>query len=107
LFQLFTGPASTIATVFNWFLAFLVTQFYTDLKDGIGSAACFWIFAGICAAGVAFVLLIVPETKGKTIDEIQALFGPPRSSSNFTPNNETKFNQDKGQSNNAYEPQDD
>jgi len=75
------GLASSIATVFNWFLAFLVTQFFADLKEAIHGAWCFWIFAIVCAIGTVYVFLIVPETKGKTTDEIQALFGPPSSSS--------------------------
>ena len=101
LYKLYLGPASTIATVFNWFLAFLVSQFFSGLKDAIGGAYCFWIFAAVCAVGTAFVLLVLPETKGKTLDEIQALFGTPQPST--IPNN--NFNTTKqGKGNNAYEP---
>ena len=46
-------------------------------KDGIylyHVAGSFAIFAGICALALVFVVFCVPETKGKTLEEIQAFF---------------------------------
>lgn len=63
--------ASSAAGTFNWFLAFLVTNFYLSLTLAIGGDITFYIFAAISLGGTAFVYLIVPETKGKTLDEIQ------------------------------------
>ncbi|OXA62848.1 facilitated trehalose transporter Tret1-2 homolog [Folsomia candida] len=71
------GLVASVATMFNWFLAFLVTKFYQNLLDAVGAPACYWGFAGVCAVGTAFIILIIPETKGKSIDEIQKLFGAP------------------------------
>ena len=38
---------------------------------GLGIAGTFWLYAGICAAGFVFILLRVPETKGKTLEQIE------------------------------------
>ncbi|XP_050499245.1 facilitated trehalose transporter Tret1-2 homolog isoform X2 [Diabrotica virgifera virgifera] len=61
------------AATFNWFLAFIVTKFYVNLKTSIGGDVTFYIFSGICIGGAAFVLFCVPETKGKSVAEVQAL----------------------------------
>ncbi|KRT82807.1 membrane transporter [Oryctes borbonicus] len=65
--------ASSAAGTFNWFLAFLVTRFYLDLKEAIGGDITFYIFSGLSICGTIFVWLIVPETKGKTMEEIQEM----------------------------------
>ncbi|KAI4470902.1 facilitated trehalose transporter tret1-1-like protein [Holotrichia oblita] len=63
--------ASSAAATFNWFLAFLVTKFYLDLKEAIGGDITFYIFSGISILGTVFIFLVVPETKGKSMEEIQ------------------------------------
>lgn len=63
--------ASSAAGTFNWLLAFIVTLVYKDLKNAIGGDTVFYIFGCISFVGVAFVWFFVPETKGKTLDEIQ------------------------------------
>ena len=37
----------------------------------LGPAGTFWTYAGICAIGFIFVKLRLPETKGKTLEEIE------------------------------------
>jgi hypothetical protein len=44
------------------------------LVEGIGNAKTFWIYAACSLAGLVFVVLAVPETKGKTLEEIEAHF---------------------------------
>lgn len=64
------GRAVAIATAANWGAAFLVSQFFLTLTDAIGAAATFWLFA--LAGVVAFIWIWarVPETKGRTLEEI-------------------------------------
>lgn len=62
---------SSAAGTLNWFLAFLVTKFYLDLKNCIGQDITFYLFAGLSLIGSVFVYFIVPETKGKSPDDIQ------------------------------------
>ncbi len=40
----------------------------------MGSGWCYGIFAIVCGLGIAFVFLVVPETKGRSLDEIQESF---------------------------------
>lgn len=84
------GLAGSIATSFNWILAFFVTKFFSDMKKGLGGAWCYWLFAIVCAAGTVFVFIFVPETKGKSLDEIQKYFGADTSTaSNPQPSSST------------------
>ena len=76
------GPATSIATFVNWFLAFVVTLTFDALKKWLTDAGAFWLFAGCCLLGSVFCFFAVPETKGKTPDEIQAFFGNERSQIN-------------------------
>lgn len=69
------GFASSFSCVLNWILAFVVTRFYSDLALSFGTHTTFWIFAVISAIGTAFVFFFVPETKSKTLDQIQKELG--------------------------------
>jgi len=70
------GAASALVTSTCWFLAFVVTYTFADLKAAIGDHSVFWIFSGFSALGTLFCIFILPETKGRSLDEIQLLFGP-------------------------------
>jgi len=70
--------ASSISTTFNWTLAFLVTKFFSTLVLSISEAGAFWVFGGFTVLTFFFCLFFVPETKGKSLDDIQQLFRSPR-----------------------------
>lgn len=63
------------AGTFNWILSFTVTSTFNSLNTAIGSGQVFWMFAGIMLVGFVFIFFVVPETKGKSVDEIQILLG--------------------------------
>ncbi|XP_010539903.1 PREDICTED: sugar transporter ERD6-like 6 [Tarenaya hassleriana] len=67
------GLAGSIATLANWFISWLITM-TANLLLAWSSGGTFMLYAVVCAFTVAFVRLWVPETKGKTLEEIQALF---------------------------------
>lgn len=69
------GIAASSACLFNWLMAFIVTKFYDDLNKAVNIAGTFWIFSAICAIGIFFVFFLVPETKGKTLQQIQLELG--------------------------------
>lgn len=85
------GFASSLSCVLNWILAFIVTRFYTDLALSFGIHTTFWIFAVVSAIGTVFVFFIVPETKGKTLDEIQRELGGSASALSAETVNDQKF----------------
>jgi MFS family permease len=69
------GRAVAVATAANWFAAWVVAQFFLSLVNLITEAGTFWLFAGFCAATYVFVLRFVPETKGKSLEEVELLWG--------------------------------
>ncbi len=71
------GRAVAVATAANWFAAWLVSQFFLSLVDLITEAGTFWLFAAFCAVTHLFVRRFVPETKGKSLEEVEVLWSDP------------------------------
>lgn len=69
----YRGSASGFAVIFNWCLVFIVTLCFPIMKEVIGIYSCFWFFAAFMAACIFFVFFLIPETKGKTVSQIQAI----------------------------------
>jgi len=65
------GRAISVATAANWLAAFLVAQFFLSLVDAIGESTTFFLFAALCVVSFVFVWYLVPETKGRSLEEIQ------------------------------------
>ncbi|KAJ2946135.1 hypothetical protein O0L34_g5065 [Tuta absoluta] len=57
--------------VFAGVLGFIIAKSYQGLKDCIGLCGVFWIFAVVAICGAVFSIFCVPETKGKSLEEIQ------------------------------------
>lgn len=68
------GRGVAVATAVNWFSAWVVTQFFLSLTDLLGESGTFGLFAGMCVVAFVFVRRFVPETKGRSLDEIQEMF---------------------------------
>lgn len=68
------GPASSLATLLNWTCSFIVTETFSSIKAALHEQGVFWLYAAICLLGVAFVYFKLPETKGRTLEEIQMHF---------------------------------
>ena len=65
---------SSVATMLNWTCSFVVTETFDYVRLALGPAGTFLGFCAVCVAGFVFVAACVPETKGKSLEEIQALF---------------------------------
>lgn len=65
------GTASSIASCFNWVLAFVVTKFYGSVSKQAGTGITFFIFMSLMLCCTVFISYFVKETKGKTQEEIQ------------------------------------
>jgi sugar porter (SP) family MFS transporter len=78
------GRAVAVATAVNWGAAFLVSGFFLSLVHAIGQAYTFWLFAAFCVIGLVWVIVGVPETRGRSLEEIEASWThvpPPRAKS--------------------------
>jgi sugar porter (SP) family MFS transporter len=66
------GRAVAVATAVNWGAAFLVSGFFLSVVKAIGQAYTFWLFAAFCVIGLVWVIVGVPETRGRSLEEIEA-----------------------------------
>ncbi len=69
------GPAMAVCTMFNWGFNFAISYTFLTLTDVITKQGTFWLYAffGICA--VLFFLTVVPETKDRSLEQIQGDLG--------------------------------
>jgi len=65
------GAAMAVAVSSLWIACFILTYTFPMLNATLGSAGTFWLYAGICVAGFVFMKLKLPETKGKTLEQIE------------------------------------
>ncbi|XP_014609812.1 PREDICTED: facilitated trehalose transporter Tret1-like [Polistes canadensis] len=65
------GVASSISIMVHWSLVFAVTKLFPKMENVMGEAITFWTFACFTALSVVFSFFFVPETKGKTLQDIQ------------------------------------
>jgi MFS transporter, SP family, xylose:H+ symportor len=65
------GAAMSVSVFSLWLGCFLLTYTFPLLKDGLGIGNTFWVYAAICAAGFVFIWRRLPETKGKTLEQIE------------------------------------
>lgn len=71
------GRALAISIMTMWVADMIVGQITPTLLETAGTAGTFWIFAGFCLLGLWVVYQYVPETKDKTLEEIQQLWAEP------------------------------
>ena len=69
------GRAMSLATVANWGFNLLVTLTFLDLAKLFGQSGVFLLYAALTAAAFVFVLRLVPETKGRSLEQIEADLG--------------------------------
>jgi MFS family permease len=65
------GRAMAVATAAVWAACYLVSQTFPTLLARLGSAATFWLYGAMCVVALVFVTRCVPETKGKSLEEIE------------------------------------
>ncbi|THE12487.1 sugar porter family MFS transporter [Bacillus timonensis] len=65
------GRASGLASSFNWIGSFLVGLLFPIMTASMSQEAVFAIFGAICLLGVIFIRTRVPETRGRTLEEIE------------------------------------
>ena len=68
------GRAMGAATFANWASNYLISLTFLSLIHLVGASFTFWVYMIISLIGLWFVYKMVPETKGKTFEEIQAFW---------------------------------
>lgn len=69
--QQIRGTAMAISTLFLWIACFILTYTFPLLNEWLQAAGTFWLYGGICLAGFFFIRARLPETKGKSLEEIE------------------------------------
>lgn len=68
------GSAMGVATLANWSANLLVAITFITLLQRLGDTMTFWLYGLIGVASWFFAYFLVPETKGKSLEEIEALW---------------------------------
>lgn len=65
------SPAMSVSTVGNWTANFLVSAFFLSLTTAITRQGTFWLYAGFGLAALIYFIFRVPETKDRSLEEIE------------------------------------
>lgn len=65
------GAGMAFATFGLWSASFILTYTFPLLNGALGAAGTFWTYCGICLLGTLFIKWKLPETKGKSLEEIE------------------------------------
>lgn len=68
------GRAMGVATVALWCACVVLTMTYLSLSSALGPSGAFTLYAMMCVGTVLFVWKLTPETKGRTLEEIERFF---------------------------------
>jgi MFS transporter, SP family, arabinose:H+ symporter len=65
------GGALSVSVAALWLANFLLAQTFPLMYARLDLAGCFWVYAGVCVAGFLLIFFRLPETKGKTLEQIE------------------------------------
>ncbi|OAB26594.1 MFS transporter [Paenibacillus macquariensis subsp. defensor] len=71
------GKATAIASMALWVADYIVSQSFPPMLGSIGPGITFWIFGAMSLITFLFTWRVIPETKGKTLEEIELLWTAP------------------------------
>jgi sugar porter (SP) family MFS transporter len=66
------GVAMSVAVMALWLACFILTYTFPILNIWLGASGTFWLYGGICVLGGLFVWKKLPETNGRTLEEIES-----------------------------------
>lgn len=69
--------AAGLLAAINFFMAFITAILFPYMLSYIGASFTFWIYGISCLLLVPFALFLLPETSGKSLEEIQAILNKP------------------------------
>lgn len=65
------GVGMSIGSLSHWGFNAIISFTFLKLVNGIGIASTFWLYAGVCVAGLFWGNYYIPETKGKSLEQIE------------------------------------
>lgn len=65
------GAMMALSTFCLWAASFVLTYTFPLLNEWLKASGTFWVYGGICLAGFFFILRYLPETKGKSLEQIE------------------------------------
>jgi SP family sugar porter-like MFS transporter len=65
------GAAMSVAVFSLWVGCTILTLTFPYLKAGLGAHGAFWLYGVICVIGFVVILIKLPETKGKSLEDIE------------------------------------
>ena len=65
------GAAMAVATFSLWLASFILTYTFPLLNNAFGASGTFWLYGVICVLGFLFIFKRLPETKGKSLEQIE------------------------------------
>ncbi len=65
------GAAMALATFALWAACFILTYTFPLLNASLGAYGTFWVYSVICLVSFVFIMLKLPETKGKSLEDIE------------------------------------
>jgi predicted MFS family arabinose efflux permease len=69
------GRATSVATTALWTACLAVTLTFLSIVQALGASAAFLLYALLSLVTFFFVWILVPETRGKSLEEIQRMWG--------------------------------
>ncbi len=65
------GAAMAISVFTLWATCWALAQAFPLMNQHLGTTGSFWVFGVICLAGFVYVLRVLPETRGKSLEQIE------------------------------------
>lgn len=68
------GVGMGLAGGASWIFAAIVTGFFKEYQKAVKPWGAFWSFSLICVLSMLFVIIFIPETRGKSLEDIENYF---------------------------------
>ena len=65
------GAAMAVSVFTLWVTCWALAQLFPVMNEHLGAAGSFWVFGAICLAGFLYVWKFLPETRGKSLEQIE------------------------------------
>lgn len=69
------GAAISVGALAHWVGNFTLTYYFPAIKENLGWANNFWLYGAICFVGFLVIWKILPETKGKSLEQLEKELG--------------------------------